>query len=76
MINSWTFFRFGGGEVIRGQPHQSSGSCWSGVYTSVGSIELTSPPSGSFSICKIAQSTGLRILPIALGEELKVLNFV
>jgi len=33
------------------------------------------PPGAHFSICKTAQRTCLRILSIALEEELKVLDF-
>ena len=43
VISSWTFFLLVGGEVIRRQHHQPSGSNWSGVYMLVGSIQLTSP---------------------------------
>ena len=52
------------------------------VPTSLGSTCLWAayskllPPGGGFSICKAAQRTRLRILSIALVEELKVLDFV
>lgn len=39
-----------GGEVIRSQHHQPSGSNWSGVYPLVGSMQLTSPPGRGFRI--------------------------
>ena len=34
------------------------------------------PPGGGFGICKTAQRMWLRILSVALEEELKVLDFV
>ena len=42
MISWWTFFWLVGGEVIRSQHHQPSGSNWSGISMFVGSIQLTS----------------------------------
>ena len=42
MVSSWTFFWLVGGEVIRSQHHQPSGSNWSGVYGLAGSRQLTS----------------------------------
>ena len=38
------------------------------------SIHSLLPPGGSFSIFKTAQTTQLRILPIVLEEQLKVLD--
>ena len=52
----------GGGKVIETEHHQPSASNWSGVYLLVGSIQLTSSTRGSFSICKTAQRTWLRML--------------
>ena len=51
-------------------------SNWSGVYGLVDSGQLTSSTGGDFNICKRAQRTRLRILSIALEEELKALGFV
>ena len=42
VISSWTSFLLVGGEVVRSQHHQPSGSNWSGVYMFVGIIRLTS----------------------------------
>ena len=76
VISLWTLFWLVDNDVIRSQHHQPSGSDWSRVCVLVNIIQLTSPNSGGFSICKTAQRTWLRILSIALEEELKVLNFV
>ena len=65
VTSSWTFFWLVGGEVIRSQYHQPSGSKWPGICVLVGSIQLTSSPGGSFSCCKTAQRTWLRILSTA-----------
>ena len=46
MISSWTFFLLAGGEVIRRQHHQPSGSYLSGVYLLVGRTQLASPSEG------------------------------
>ena len=70
MISLRTFFWLVAGEIIRNQPHQPSGSNKFGVYVLLSSI------GGGFSICKTVQRTRLRILSIALEEDLKVLNFV
>ena len=61
----WTFFWLPGGEVIRSQYHQPSGSKWSGICVLLGSIQLTSLPGGGFNYCKKTQRTWLRILSTA-----------
>jgi len=62
-----------GGEVIRKQHYQTSGSVWSGVYVLMGSILLTSSTGGS--ICKTTKDMAPNII-IALEEELNVLDFI
>ena len=42
VISSWRFFWMVGGEVTGSQHHSPSGSSWSGVYTLMGNIQLTS----------------------------------
>ena len=55
MISLWTFFWLVGDELSGSQNHQPSGSNWLGVCMLVGSIQLTSPSGGAFSLCKTAQ---------------------
>ena len=75
VISLWMFFWLTGGEVMGSQHHQPSGSNRPGVRMLVGNVQCTSPPGGSLNICKAVQRPGLRILSIALKEELKVLDF-
>ena len=42
----------------------------------VGSIHLTLPHGGGVSICETVQGAFLKVLSIALEEELKVFDFV
>ena len=58
------------------QYHQPSDSSLSGVSMVVGSIHLTLPHGGGFSICETVQGAFLKVLSIALEEELKVFDFV
>ena len=69
VTSSWTFFWLVGGEVIRSQYYQPSGSKWSGICVLLGSIQLTSSSGGGFSCCKAAQRTWLRILSTAPGVK-------
>ena len=43
VISSWIVPRMVGGEIIRGQHHQPSGSNWFGVSMLMGSTQLTFP---------------------------------
>ena len=71
VISSWTFSCWVGGDNWSWH-HQPSSSSWSGVCVLVGSLWA---PGGGFSTCTTAQRTWLRILPIVLEEELKILDF-
>lgn len=72
MISSWTFFSLVDGEAIKSQYHQSSVSNPSGVCLLMGSKQLLAS-GGSFSVCKTAQRTWLRILSIAPEEVARLL---